>query len=91
MEHRIKELIKEKGYTQQALADKLGMTRIGLTQLVNSKPSYPSLEKIAEALEVPMWKLFATKEDVLGDELDNTIVCPKCGARFKLEEESTND
>lgn len=86
MEHRIKELIKEKGYTQQALADKLGMTRIGLTQLVNSKPSYPSLEKIAEALEVPMWKLFATKEDVLGDELGNTIVCPKCGARFKLEE-----
>lgn len=91
MEHRIKELIKEKGYTQQALADKLGMTRIGLTQLVNSKPSYPSLEKIAEALEVPMWKLFATKEDVLGDELGNTIVCPKCGARFKLEEESSND
>lgn len=91
MEHRIKELIKEKGYTQQALADKLGMTRIGLTQLVNSKPSYPSLEKIAEALEVPMWKLFATKEDVLGDELGNTIVCPKCGARFKLEEESAND
>ena len=91
MEHRIKELIKEKGYTQQALADKLGMTRIGLTQLVNSKPSYPSLEKIAEALEVPMWKLFATKEDVLGDELGNTIVCPKCGARFKLEEETSND
>lgn len=91
MEHRIKELIKEKGYTQQALADKLGMTRIGLTQLVNSKPSYPSLEKIAEALEVPMWKLFATKEDVLGDELDNTITCPKCGARFKLEEETPNE
>ena len=91
MEHRIKELIKEKGYTQQALADKLGMTRIGLTQLVNSKPSYPSLEKIAEALEVPMWKLFATKEDVLGDELGNTIVCPRCGSRFKLEEESEKE
>lgn len=91
MEHRIKELIKEKGYTQQALADKLGMTRIGLTQLVNSKPSYPSLEKIAQALEVPMWELFATKEDVLGDELNNTIVCPKCGARFKLEEESEKE
>ena len=90
MEHRIKELIKEKGYTQQALADKLGMTRIGLTQLVNSKPSFPSLEKIAQALDVPMWKLFATKEDVLGDELNNTIVCPKCGARFRLEEESAD-
>lgn len=29
MEHRIKELIKEKGYTQQEFADLLGMSRVG--------------------------------------------------------------
>ena len=87
MEHRIKELIKEKGFTQQSLADKLGMSRIGLTQLVNGKPSFPTLEKIAEALDVPMWQLFATREEIVGEEQDdNSITCPKCGARFKLEE-----
>lgn len=66
MEHRIKELIKEKGYTQQEFADLLGMSRVGLAQIVNGKPSYPTLEKIATALDVPMWQLFASPEDVKG-------------------------
>ena len=87
MEHRIKELIKEKGFTQQSLADKLGMSRVGLSQLVNGKPSFPTLEKIAKALDVPMWQLFVTREEIVGEEKeDNCITCPKCGARFRLEE-----
>lgn len=89
MDHRIKELIKEKGYTQQELADKLGISRVGLTQLVNGKPSYPTLEKIAEALEVEMWELFKSKSEIveeITEETRNTIRCPKCGARFVLDE-----
>lgn len=69
MNHRIKDLIKEKGYTQQEFANKLEMTRVGLSQLVNGKPSYPTLEKIATALGVPMWQLFASKDEIQGEEL----------------------
>ena len=86
MEHRIKELIKEKGYTQQEFADLLGMSRVGLAQIVNGKPSYPTLEKIATALNVPMWQLFAVPDEVKGEEDNNTITCPKCGTKFKMEE-----
>lgn len=89
MDHRIKELIKEMGYTQQELADKLGISRVGLTQLVNGKPSYPTLEKIAEALGVEMWELFKSKSEIveeITEETKNTIRCPKCGARFVLDE-----
>ncbi len=86
MEHRIKELIKEKGYTQQEFADLLGMSRVGLAQIVNGKPSYPTLEKIATALDVPMWQLFASPEDVKGEEDKNTLTCPKRGTKFKMEE-----
>ena len=86
MEHRIKELIKEKGYTQQEFADLLGMPRVGLAQIVNGKPSYPTLEKIATALNVPMWQLFASPDEVKGEEDNNTITCPKCGTKFKMEE-----
>lgn len=77
MKHRIKELIKEKGFTQQEFAEKLGISRVGLTQLVNGKPSYPTLEKIAEALNVPMWQLFASPEEV--KEQSGVHVCPHCG------------
>lgn len=66
MNHRIKDLIKERGYTQQEFADKLGITRVGLSQLINGKPSYSTLEKISAALEVPMWQLFASPEEVTG-------------------------
>ena len=83
---RLKQLRKEKGYTQQEFADLLGMSRVGLAQIVNGKPSYPTLEKIATALDVPMWQLFASPEDVKGEEDKNTLTCPKCGTKFKMEE-----
>lgn len=74
---------------QQEFADILGMSRVGLTQLVNGKPSYPTLEKIASALNVEMWELFASKEDITKEngynDDHNTITCPVCHSRFKLE------
>ena len=85
MDHRIKDLIKEKGYTQQEFADKLEMTRVGLSQLINGKPSYPTLEKIAIALDVPMWQLFASPEEVKEDS--NTITCPHCGGKIHFDGE----
>lgn len=83
MDHRIKELIKDKGYTQQEFADKLEITRVGLSQLINGKPSYPTLEKIATALNVPMWQLFASPEDVREDK--DSMTCPNCGVKFRVE------
>lgn len=86
MSHRIKDLIKEKGYTQQEFADKLGMTRVGLSQLINGKPSYPTLEKIATALDVPMWHLFASPSEVQ-KETDGGYKCPNCGHPLKIKVE----
>lgn len=90
--HRIKELIKEKGYTQEEFAELLGISRNGLYQIINGIPSGLSLVKIAEALGVELWELFVDGREVATrystDEVtDNRITCPRCGARFKLEEE----
>ncbi|WP_440441015.1 helix-turn-helix domain-containing protein [Phocaeicola coprocola] len=76
--NRIKEVIKEKGHTITSLADKLGIARESLSRMIVS-PSYPTLEKIAAALDVPMWQLFASKEEVKGD------VCPHCGMPIKIK------
>lgn len=87
MSHRIKELIKEKGYTQQEFADKLGITRVGLSQLINGKPSYPTLEKIATTLNVPMWQLFASSEEVHPKSDSLSLTCPHCGKDISIKVE----
>ena len=82
---RIKELIKEKGYTQEQFAQILGVTRISLVKTISGNPSYETLRRISDALEVPMWQLFASLEEVKAED-KNTITCPVCHSKFKLEE-----
>lgn len=85
MEHRIKELIKEKGYTQEEFAKMVGTTRVGLGKNLVC-PSGKTLEKIAEALGVEMWELFASKDDITDLE-QNVATCPKCGAKLIITTE----
>lgn len=82
--NRIEELIKEKGYTLTLLAEKMGTTKQNLYGKLKS-PSYPTLTSIATALEVPMWQLFASKKDVIGEIEGDYIRCPKCGHEFEVE------
>ena len=86
MEHRIRELIKEKGYTQLEFAEKLGIARESLARILNS-PSYPSLEKIASALNVPMWQLFASEDEVQTQNDMTGITCPHCGKNINIKVE----
>lgn len=74
--NRIKDVIKEKGYTITSLAEKLGIARESLSRMLVS-PSYPTLEKISTALDVPMWQLFASPEEVTKSVSGS--VCPHCG------------
>lgn len=54
----IKEIIKEKGYTVTSLAEKLGMTQVSLSRIINGNPTVETLEKIANALDVDVRDLF---------------------------------
>lgn len=55
---RIKELLKEKHYTQQELADKMNVSLSAVRQMVAAESlTTATLEKIATALNVPMWQL----------------------------------
>lgn len=80
--NRIKDLIKEKGYTIKSLAEKIGITRESLSRMLVS-PSYPTLEKIAMALDVPMWQLFASPGEVV-KEITGGDRCPHCGQPIKI-------
>ena len=49
MELRVKEICKEKGILFKDLAEKLGVTDVGLRKQVQGNPTIGTLEKIAEA------------------------------------------
>lgn len=62
---RIKKLIKDKGYNQVEFANKIGVTRSTLLGQID-RPSFSTMEKIARALDVPVWELFVDPKEVRG-------------------------
>ena len=61
---RIKEVIKEKGYSVTSLAEKMGMQQVSLSRIINGNPKFETLLKIAMALDVDVRDLFnATKDN----------------------------
>lgn len=86
--NRIKEVIKEKGHTITSLAEKMGIARESLSRMIVS-PSYPTLEKLSESLGVPIWQLFASKEEIMKEEGSSgpSIECPHCGKRITIKVE----
>jgi transcriptional regulator with XRE-family HTH domain len=79
MEFRTKEILKAKKITTASLAEKVGITRANMSNIVNGKttPSIPTLEKIADALGVHVSELFEQPQN-------DTINCPHCGGKIKI-------
>lgn len=77
MELRIKEIAKQKNIPIKDIAKQLGITAGALSQNIAGRASIDRLEDIAKILDVSIRDLF------LEDE--NSITCPNCGKRFKME------
>lgn len=85
---RIKEVLKEKGYTQQMLADEMNVSLSAVKQMVAADSLTTStLEKIAFALDVPMWQLFASPDDVQPKSGSAALTCPHCGKNINIKAE----
>lgn len=78
-------LLKTKGVTKVELANRMGIQKQNVNTMLKN-PTYTTLEKIAEALGVQMWELFATKEEVVGsaDSGASSFVCPHCGKAINI-------
>lgn len=85
---RIKDVLKERGMTQQELADMIGVSYQSIKQTLNA-PSVTTatLEKIASALNVPMWQLFASPEEIQPKNDSLSLTCPHCGKSITLKAE----
>ncbi len=54
----IKEMLAAKGLTQKDIAKKMGVTQSNISATI-SRPSFPTLERIATALGAEPWQLLA--------------------------------
>lgn len=60
---RIKEICREKGITQKDLAEKIGISAVGLAKAIAGNTTIGTLERVADALGVDITELFAEKGD----------------------------
>lgn len=58
MQVYIKEMLAAKGLTQKEIAKKMGVTQSNISATI-SRPSFPTLERIAAALDVEPWQILA--------------------------------
>lgn len=75
---RVKELLREKGWTTKILAEKTGMSESYLTHIKNGTRRWneDSLRKLANAFEISPIDLFAQRRKRT-DDIDSTISMPE--------------
>ena len=74
MKLRILDICKKAGITQKELAERIGLSAVGLSKAINGNPTKDTLEKIASALNVRITELFEEPTNMNGYiELDGTI------------------
>ena len=97
MKTRLKELMQEKGMMSKTLAEKIGISEVSVSALVNGKSNnLDTLAKAAQCLGVEMWELFASFEDVANSQTQHTertnteksdnleTRCPHCGVLLHI-------
>ena len=77
-EFRIAEILKSKGITQTDLAEKICISRVGLSKAINGNTTITTLRKIAAALGVTVSELFAPAKE-------GVIHCPYCGKKITIK------
>ena len=80
IEERITSLIESRGMSKAAFCETAGLKRQNLNSMLKS-PSYPTLIKIATALDVPLWQLFASPEEVAGSS--DFVAIVRCNGELK--------
>lgn len=84
---RVETILKESGKTKVEFASLMGIAKQNVNALLRN-PSREVCVKIAEVLNVPLWQLFASKQEVIEQEADNVITCPTCGTKIEFKKKA---
>ena len=79
---QIKEALKQRGLTQNELAERLGINRVSLSRLLSDKNDMrmSTIKKIADAIGCDVTEFFTPDEKAE----HNTITCPHCGEKLVI-------
>ena len=79
---QIKEALKQRGLTQNELAERLGINRVSLCRLLSYKNDMriSTMKKIADAIGCDVAEFFTPAENAE----HNTTTCPHCGAKLVI-------
>ena len=82
----IKNIAREKGMRIEDIANKMGITKGGLSKALNGNPTIGTLRKVADVLQVPVTDFF---RDEIGDNpashIEPQMHCPYCGHDLKID------
>lgn len=80
----IKEIMNERNVTSAWLADKVGISKVAVSNIITGKssPSLDNILKIADALNVSITELIGEKKE------ENAIICPHCGGKIHFDGEA---
>lgn len=74
----IKKAILKKGLTSKEVANKMGISAVGLSQHINGNPTVDVLSRIADAIGCDVSELFEHPEQT-------SLKCPNCGVDLNVE------
>lgn len=82
---RIKQAIKESGSSVGELAQKMGVSRQTISRQINgANITVGTVQKIADALGVPVGQLFDQAPQPTNSGHNTTITCPHCGKKLVI-------
>lgn len=80
----IQKVIKEKGFTQNEVAERLGITKSSLSQSVhNENTSIKMMRKIADVIGCKVGDFFKDEMEEATAQTPS-LVCPHCGKEIKV-------
>lgn len=83
----ISKVIRQHGFTIERVADKLGLKRGSLANMIGGNPTVETLQKIADAIGCSRSEFFADEAGAQPQQ-QPTNVCPHCGKPINIKIEN---
>ena len=78
----IKGVVKAHGFTLVEVAEKMGITKGAISQVVNGEPNVKSLRAIAAIIGCKVGDFFS--DEMSETETEPSYRCPHCGKEIKI-------